>query len=82
MENSIEINNLSKSFKDVKAVNDLSFKVKKGEFFAFLENRFGEKLARMRLEITDSNVNAKRLYKRLGFEELDYRQMVKEFRKG
>ena len=36
MENSIEINNLSKSFKDVKAVNDLSFKVKKGEFFAFL----------------------------------------------
>ena len=30
MENSIEINNLSKSFKDVKAVNDLSFKVKKG----------------------------------------------------
>lgn len=52
------------------------------EFFAFLENRFGEKLARMRLEITDSNVNAKRLYKRLGFEELDYRQMVKEFRKG
>lgn len=36
MENSIEINNLSKSFKDVKAVDDLSFKVKKGEFFAFL----------------------------------------------
>lgn len=36
MENSIEINNLSKSFKDIKAVNDLSFKVKKGEFFAFL----------------------------------------------
>lgn len=36
MENSIEIKNLFKSFKDVKAVNDLSFKVKKGEFFAFL----------------------------------------------
>ena len=36
MENSIEIKNLSKSFKDVKAVNDLSFKVTKGEFFAFL----------------------------------------------
>ena len=36
MENSIEINNLSKSFKDVKAVNDLSSKVKKSEFFAFL----------------------------------------------
>ena len=39
MENSIEIKNLSKSFKDVKAVDNLSFQVKKGEFFAF----FGRK---------------------------------------
>ena len=36
MENVIEIKNLTKSFGDVKAVNDLSFKVKKGELFAFL----------------------------------------------
>ena len=36
MDNIIEIKHLSKSFKDVKAVNDLSFKVKGGEFFAFL----------------------------------------------
>lgn len=36
MENSIEISNLSKSFKELKAVDNLSFKVKKGEFFAFL----------------------------------------------
>ena len=37
MENNIiEIENLSKSFKDVKAVKDLSFSVKKGELFAFL----------------------------------------------
>lgn len=36
MENVIEINNLNKSFADVKAVNDLSFRVKKGELFAFL----------------------------------------------
>lgn len=36
MENSIEIKNLRKSFKDVKAVDDLSFSVKQGEFFAFL----------------------------------------------
>ena len=35
-ENIIEINNLSKSFGDVKAVQDLSFKVKKGQLFAFL----------------------------------------------
>ncbi len=34
--NIIEIKNLNKSFKEVKAVCDLSFKVKRGEFFAFL----------------------------------------------
>lgn len=32
----IEIENLKKSFKDVKAVNDISFKVTEGELFAFL----------------------------------------------
>ena len=32
----IKITHLKKSFGDVKAVNDLSFQVKKGEFIAFL----------------------------------------------
>ena len=32
----IEIKNLRKTFKDVKAVDDLSFHVKDGELFAFL----------------------------------------------
>lgn len=36
MNNIIEINNLSKSFGDIKAVNDISFNVKQGELFAFL----------------------------------------------
>ena len=36
MENSIEIKHLYKSYKEVKAVQDLSFRVKKGELFAFL----------------------------------------------
>ena len=36
MENIIEIQHLCKSFGDVKAVQDLSFRVKKGELFAFL----------------------------------------------
>ncbi|MCQ4022073.1 MULTISPECIES: ABC transporter ATP-binding protein [unclassified Ruminococcus] len=36
MSNIIEISNLSKSFGEVKAVQDLSFKVKRGELFAFL----------------------------------------------
>ncbi len=34
--NIIEINHLKKHFKDVKAVDDISFSIKKGEFFAFL----------------------------------------------
>ncbi len=36
MKNIIEIKNLSKSFGEVKAVNDISFEVREGEFFAFL----------------------------------------------
>ncbi len=36
MENIIEIDGLYKSFKEVKAVQNLSFRVKKGELFAFL----------------------------------------------
>lgn len=36
MENIIEIRNLKKYFKEVKAVDDLSFNVKKGELFSFL----------------------------------------------
>lgn len=36
MENIVEIKNLYKSYGEVKAVQDLSFKVKKGELFAFL----------------------------------------------
>lgn len=34
--NILEIKNLSKSYKEIKAVNDISFSVKKGSFFAFL----------------------------------------------
>ena len=36
MKNIIEIKGLCKSFKDVKAVQDLSFCVREGELFAFL----------------------------------------------
>lgn len=36
---------------------------------------YGENAARFRLEIEDSNTGAKRLYKRIGFHELEYRQM-------
>ena len=35
-EDIIRIDHLSKSFRDVKAVDDLSFRVREGELFAFL----------------------------------------------
>ena len=36
MNNVIEVNNLVKNYRDVKAVNDISFTVEEGSFFAFL----------------------------------------------
>lgn len=50
------------------------------ELIAFLEQYYGSALARMRLEVTDSNKDAARFYRRHGFEALDYSQMVKEFK--
>ncbi len=50
-------------------------------FFEFLQKELIGKIKRIRLEVGDENDGAKRLYSRLGFEPLDYRQMVidKEF---
>ncbi len=45
-------------------------------FFEFLEKEFKNQIKRIRLEVGDENSGAKRLYKKLGFEPLDYRQMV------
>lgn len=46
------------------------------EFFDFLKAEFKGQIKRIRLEVGDENDDAKRLYERLGFEFLDYRQMV------
>lgn len=45
-------------------------------FFEFLAEEFKGKIKRIRLEAGEDNLDAIRLYKRLGFEFLDYRQMV------
>ncbi|HEX3018332.1 MAG TPA: GNAT family N-acetyltransferase [Caproicibacter sp.] len=47
-----------------------------GQMIREVLEKYGEKTARFRLEIEDSNTGAKRLYKRIGFEELPYRQMI------
>lgn len=45
-------------------------------FFEFLKGEFTGKIKRIRLEVGEDNLGAIRLYERLGFEFLDYRQMT------
>ncbi len=45
-------------------------------FFEHLKEELSGRIKRIRLEVGDENDGAKQLYKRLGFEMLDYRQMV------
>ena len=46
------------------------------EFFEFIKTEFAGKIRRIRLEVGEDNLDAVRLYKKLGFEFLDYRQMT------
>lgn len=46
------------------------------KFFEYLAKEFKGKIRRLRLEVGEDNLDAIRLYKRLGFEFLDYRQMT------
>lgn len=48
-------------------------------FFQYMEEHREEGVTRFRLEVEDDNVRASALYKRLGYEYLEYRQMIKEF---
>ena len=45
-------------------------------FFRFLADEFKGKIKRIRLEVGDENDGAKKLYENIGFEFLDYKQMV------
>ena len=49
------------------------------EFFAYLEENKGSDVARLRLEVKEDNLRAISLYKKLGYEKLDYMQMTKDF---
>lgn len=48
------------------------------EIFEFLDKEYGNKVARIRLEVEETNSRAIRLYNKLGFKYLDYKQMYKE----
>ena len=45
-------------------------------FFEYLQNEMHGKIRRIRLEVGEENLDAIRLYKNIGFEFLDYKQMV------
>lgn len=49
------------------------------EFFEYLEATKGEEVKRIRLEVEDYNKRAIALYKRMGYEPLEYSQMIKEY---
>lgn len=49
------------------------------EFFSYIEERNKDRITRIRLEVEEDNTRAISLYERLGYEKLDYKQMVKDF---
>lgn len=49
------------------------------EFFSFIHQKAEHSAKRLRLEVERSNDRAISLYERLGFSELDYKQMVKDW---
>ena len=46
------------------------------QMISFIREAYRGKAARFRLEVTEENTSAIRLYTRLGFEQLDYLQMI------
>jgi len=48
-------------------------------FYSFLRGRLPENVKRLRLEVESTNQRAVALYRRLGFQDLPYQQMIKDF---
>jgi GNAT superfamily N-acetyltransferase len=48
------------------------------EFLTFVKQNIEPTVARVRLEVTEHNQDAIRLYQKFGFEFLPYQQMIKE----
>lgn len=49
------------------------------EFLQYIENTYKENARRLRLEVEPKNTKAISLYKRMGFKELPYFQMIKDW---
>lgn len=49
------------------------------KFFEFLEETYKDEVKRIRMEVEPGNEKAIKLYEEIGFEKLDYVQMIKDF---
>jgi len=76
-ENIIEINNLTKKFKDFAAVDDVSFNVKKGEIFAFLGPNGAGKTTTIRMLTTLLNPDEGQI-KVNGFDTVSNKSKVRK----
>jgi ribosomal protein S18 acetylase RimI-like enzyme len=47
------------------------------ELMTYIEEKYKQQVARIRLEVEDSNQRAVQLYRKMGFADLDYSQMYK-----
>ena len=48
------------------------------DFLNFIKDEFAGRAKRFRLEISEDNDSAERLYRRKGYQNLDYKQMVQD----
>jgi ABC-2 type transport system ATP-binding protein len=76
-DNIIEIKNLSKKFKDLKALDDISFDVKRGEFFAFLGPNGAGKSTTIKILTTLLSPTSGSIYIN-GFNILEEKNKVRE----
>ena len=49
-----------------------------GRFLQFLSEEYPEEVARLRLEVAEGNDGATRLYRRAGYQDFEYHQMIRD----
>lgn len=63
---------------EIYILNEYRSKGLGNEFFSYLQSTLDNSIVRLRLEVETDNERAKRLYQNLGFEKLEYDQMIKD----
>ncbi len=63
---------------DIYIRNEFTSKGLGTAIFSFIHQQYDDKAKRYRLEVAHNNAHAIRLYKKLGFEELPYKQFISQ----